>query len=216
MRVGVYVDGFNLFYGLKRFESFGQNYRWLDLGALAQRIRPHDEICRIRYFTARVDARDDVLSPRRQEVYIRALRTVENLSIHEGEFRTDKRMMPLVNPPDRENLVVNVWRTEEKGSDVSLASYLLVDGFRNDYDLAILITNDSDLMEPIKLAQEELGYEIGVHNPQARFSGRLRRVATFYRQINEADFAASQFPDTIIDQNGRRITRPAKWNDSNV
>lgn len=204
MRVGIYIDGFNVFYGLKRFEP-DRNYRWLDLYRLAERLRPGNEISIVRYFTARIHSRGDPVSPVRQDVYNQALKTHAPLMVHEGEFRTDKRRMPLVNAPNPENSVVDVWRTEEKGS-------LAADGFLGRYDMAVLITNDSDLIEPIRLVQDELGFEVGVYNPQERFSGRLNRIAAFYVQISEADFAASQFPDVVIDQNGRTITRPAAWN----
>lgn len=212
MRTGVFVDGFNLFYGLRRFERSGRNYRWLDLLQLAQRLRPNDDIKSIRYFTARLDGRIDPSSPRRQDLYIRALRTIACLEVHEGEFQTGKKSMPLVNPPNGERTLVNVWRTEEKGTDVSLASHLLMDGFQNRYELAIVISNDSDLTEPIQLVRSELELAVGVFNPQSGFSSRLNRVASFYTQINEQAYAGSQFPDVVIDRDGRRITKPEAWN----
>jgi hypothetical protein len=81
MRANVYVDAFNLYYGCLR----GTPYRWLDLAALCRRLLPNDEINRIRYFTALVSARsDDPQEPQRQLTYLRALRTIPNLSITPG------------------------------------------------------------------------------------------------------------------------------------
>ena len=73
--------------------------------------------------------------------------------------------MPLAHPPRVGPKTVEVVRTEEKGSDVNLASYLLLDGFRGDCEAAVVISNDSDLKVPIELAQAELGLVVGVINP---------------------------------------------------
>jgi hypothetical protein len=81
VRLNVYVDAFNLYYGCLRTSP----YKWLDLLALSQRLFPGDEIHRIRYFTALVSARaDDPRKPQRQQVYLRALGTLPCVSIHFG------------------------------------------------------------------------------------------------------------------------------------
>jgi hypothetical protein len=88
----------------------------------------------IRYFTARVrPLPNDPHAPQRQQVYLRALQTIPHLSIHYGMFLKNKKRMALVNPPPN---TAEVWSTEEKGSDVNLASHLLLDGFQGKYDLA--------------------------------------------------------------------------------
>ena len=62
---------------------------------------------------------------------------------------------------------------EEKGSDVNLASHLLVDGFRDRYDLAVVISNDSDLTEPVRFVREDLNKPVGVLNPHPNRSWEL-------------------------------------------
>src|SRR5438445_9261680 len=121
MRANFYVDGFNLYYGAFK----GTPDKWLDLQALFARVFPRDEINRIRYFTARVDARPpDNQQPARQQAYIRALETIPTLSVHYGQYRTRPTRMRLAKPPRIGPKTVAVLKTEEKGSDVNLASYL--------------------------------------------------------------------------------------------
>ena len=71
MLTNVYVDGFNLYYGCLK----GSPHKWLDLERLCcQLLASHNQIKRIRYFTARINSRpDDPQGPARQDAYLRAL-----------------------------------------------------------------------------------------------------------------------------------------------
>ena len=172
MKTNVYIDGFNLYYGCLRKTP----YKWLDLGALVSRLLPKDEINRIRYFTAHVSGRGgDHQQPQRQQIYLRALATIPNLSVHLGQFLTHPTRMPLANPGSGP-ATVEVLKTEEKGSDVNLATYLLLDAFEKDCEAAAVISNDSDLALPIELAMKKLGLVVGVINPHpsGHRSRRLR------------------------------------------
>ncbi len=73
-------------------------------------------------------------------MYIRALETIPNLSVHYGVFLVNKIMMPLVIPPAGGPITVEVWKTEEKGSDVNLATYLLLDAIDGDFEQAIVVS----------------------------------------------------------------------------
>lgn len=207
MRANVYVDGFNLYYGLVR----GTAYKWLDLSKLCRLLLPGDQISRIRYFTARIQPRpDDRGKAQRQQAFLRALETIPNLTIHYGHFLEYRVRMPLANPPARGRRTVEVLRTEEKGSDVNLATFLLVDGLERDYELAVIISNDSDLVEPIRVVRSKLGLEVGVLNPQRITSHALRKAASFYRPIRLGALKASQFPATLADARGT-IRKPRGW-----
>lgn len=159
MRTNVYIDGFNLYYGAVK----GTPYRWLDIARFCAVLLPRDTIQRIRYYTALVKPRPhDPDQAVRQATYLRALRTIPKLTIHEGHFLTHVVAMPsAVNPA----MLVQVIKTEEKGSDVNLAAHLLRDGFTNDFDVAIVVSNDSDLLEPIRIVQAELGKPVGGPEP---------------------------------------------------
>lgn len=211
MKTNVYVDGFNFYYGgVKRTP-----HRWLDLGALCRASLPNDFVNRIRYFTALV--KSDPSDPNRtvrQMVYLRALETVPNLSVHQGQFLKSTKRGMLVGPaiPGFGLVTVEVW--EEKGSDVNIAAYLLADGFRGDYEQAVLISNDADLVEPIRLVRNDLNLPVGVlspHRPSGKPSYHLQRVATFYRTVDRSLLSACHFPITLTDAEGRTIRKPATW-----
>ncbi len=211
-RVIVYVDGFNLYYGCLQ----GTPYRWLDLGTLCSRLLPNDHVVGIKYFTARVGPRPwNPKKSQAQEIYLRALRTVPNLSIHFGHFLTFEVSARLVKPPSAaKSPFRRVWKTEEKGSDVNLASHLLIDGFRARYDLAAVISNDSDLKEPVEFVRHDLQAPVGILNPHRRRSWALSPhdlpLGSFYKPIRTGALAGSLFPDTLADQNGS-FSKPPGW-----
>ncbi len=207
MRAYVYVDGLNLYYGAVK----GTPYKWLNLAELCHLLLPNDHIVQIKYYTAVVDARpDDPNAPTRQQFYLRALRTIPNLSIHFGHFLTQERSLLLVSPTPKGPKNARVYKTEEKGSDVNLATHLVRDGFRKEYEVAVVVTNDSDLLEPIRVVRHELGFPVGVLNPHPRPSRALLPHVTFIKQIRRGQLARSQFPDVLADANGK-FSKPTGW-----
>ena len=207
MIVNVYVDGFNVYYGCLR----GTPYKWLDLDALCRRLLPQDSVHRIRYFTALVTARPGNLqAPQRQLTYLRALETIPHMSIHLGHFLSHPVRMPLAHPRRGGAQTVEVIKTEEKGSDVNLATYLLLDAFHKDCETAVVITNDSDLKEPITLVQRELGIPVGVVNPHpVAFRSRALSPA-FFKQLRASPLPACQLPPVLTDAQGS-FHKPASW-----
>ncbi len=120
MEANVYIDGFNLYYGALKARPA---CKWLDMDAFArQLLLPGHTIKRIRYFIARVSAISDPQTPQRQATYLRALDTIPHLSIHAGTFRTNTVRLPLANPRPGGPNTAEVLKTEEKGSDVNLAT----------------------------------------------------------------------------------------------
>ncbi len=206
MKTNVYVDGFNLYYGAVK----GTSFKWLDLGKLCTFLLPGDKIGRIRYFTARIQPRDDPQQPQRQLTYLRALETIPILSVHYGSFLTNAVRLPLDPPPKQGPATVRVLKTEEKGSDVNLATYLLADAFDHEFEMAVIVSNDSDLALPIDIVQKKFGLRVGVLCPHARMSWELGKVASFQRPIRKRALAACQFPAALTDQLGT-ITKPAAW-----
>jgi hypothetical protein len=197
---------------------------------------PGITINRIRYFTALV--KSSVADPQmaqRQQFFIRALQTIPDLTVHYGHFLQSAVSMPLVSPPPIGSPLAKVWKMEEKGSDVNVATYMLVDAFRKDCDQLVVITNDSDFAEPIRIINKELRIPVGVFNPHTqdtanrkhRLSGRsgpapkatpsiaLRKVAKFVRQITsdgpDSHVGHSQFPPQLLDAEGRVIKKPPSW-----
>ncbi len=207
LSTNVYIDGFNLYYGCVK----GTPYRWLNLSKLCTMLLPGHNINCIRYFTALViPTPNDPQQLQRQLTYIRALKTIPNLSIHYGQFLTHSVFRPLTNPSTKGPKIAEVLDTKEKGSDVNLATYLLMDGFKKDCQVAVIISNDSDLVEPIRLAISELGLEVGVLHPHRRHVRELAQVASFYRPIRERVLKDCQFSTVIKDAVGN-ITKPSIW-----
>ncbi len=207
MKTWVYVDGLNLFYGCLK----GTPFKWLDLHRLCALRLPNHQIDRIKYFTARVEMRpNDPDRPAKQDSYLRALRTLPNLEIHYGHFLSHVVTMPLAQPVPGLPPLVKVIRTDEKGSDVNLASHLLHDGHLQRYELAIVVSGDSDLLAPVRLVMHDLKKPVGVLNPQKRTCRVLAFQATFYKHIRKGVLAASQFPNTLTDQHGT-FHKPATW-----
>jgi hypothetical protein len=206
----VYVDGFNLYYGCLK----GTSYRWLDLEALCARLLTKNIVHRIRYFTARVSARPNKPhDPVHQDMYLRALATLPSVSIHLGSFLTKPAKMPLAAPQPAGPKFAEVLKTEEKGSDVNLATYLLADVFREDAAAFVVISNDSDLTEPIRIVCHELGKPVGIinpHPPNKRSRALLSCKPTFFKQIRRGALAASQLPPSLADATGT-ITKPTGW-----
>ncbi len=103
-----------------------------------------------------------------------------------------------------------VIKTEEKGSDVNLATHLLVDAFTNAFELAVIISNDSDLLGPIRVVSERLGKQIGLLNPQKHVSVTLAPHVRFVKHIRAGVLAKCQFPQVVYDVNGS-FSKPMGW-----
>jgi hypothetical protein len=203
--VYVYIDGFNLYYGAVKDSPF----RWLNVEALCSRMLPHDNVVLIKYFTAIVSARPhDPQQPARQQAYLRALRTLPKVRIIFGHFLTHSVRMCLTGiiPPKK----VYVDKTEEKGSDVNIAAHLVNDGHLKRYVVAVVMSNDSDLMEPVRIVNQELGLPVGILNPHQHHSVALKAQATFMKRIRQADVAACQFPTIMNDAKGA-FHKPSTW-----
>ena len=208
MRVFLYVDGFNLYYRLLKQNA---GTKWLDLEALGSRLFPSDQIVAVRYFTALIKPLDDPRAPARQQVYIRALNTLPNSTIHYGYFQLETKRRFLKNPTPGQPKTVEAVLPEEKGSDVNLATELLVDAFNARFDMAAIITNDADLAGPIRVVEHELGLPVTVVHPTQWPAGELRKVnpSTMLR-LSVSTVRQSQFPETLTDDVGQ-FHRPQEW-----
>jgi hypothetical protein len=186
--------------------------KWLDLQLLANEIvHSDDKVDLIRYFTADVSPKaGDVDAPIRQSTYFRALRTLPNLVIHKGKFLPRVKHRPLQG---QENTYVFVHDTEEKGSDVNLASFLLLDCFLDKFDVAVVMSQDTDLLEPLRMVRDEFGKEIVVTwfeaSPQP---GKAHKeAASRILHLSEAMLRRCQFSDPVIGRGGQKIARPDLW-----
>lgn len=174
----------------------------------------------MRYFTANVKAsKHDPNAPVRQYMYIRALMTIPNLTIHKGRFALREVLLPqyplayINNNFNRPPQNVQVLKPEEKRSDVNLATYLLKDCYTDDFDEAVVISNDSDLTLPIQVVIQDCSKKVHIVNPhrRRRLSQELAKVASStMAEINKKHLASSQFPPQMVDSTGT-FQKPTSW-----
>jgi NYN domain len=212
MRTNFYIDAFNLYYSCLK----NGPYKWLNLVEFCRQSfpLPTNQLNRVRYFTALVKPYPtDPQQPVRQQAYLRALRTLPELTIHLGQYRKSKTYLKLVSPPPGGPDNAHVWKSEEKGSDVNLATYLLLDAFQDDFEAAVVVSNDSDLIEPIRVTRQVLHKKVVILFPclpGRHGSNELKAIATTHFNVDPAVLATSQFPSQINDGVGT-IHKPASW-----
>ena len=209
MITNVYIDGFNLYYRALKDTPF----RWLDLRKLSETLFPQDDIRRVCYFTARLDARPgNPNQPRRQLIYLRALATLPGFDAYYGAFRSGVKRRPLAVPVPGLPAHVLVRDSEEKGSDVNLATRLLVDGFNGEYEQAVVVSNDADFAGAMRYVRDHLGLRVTLVNPDPKKSSQkeLADAADYVKRLWKSHLRRSQFPDTLRDRVGV-ITKPATW-----
>lgn len=210
IRTSIYIDGLNLYYGCVR----NSPYKWLDLKKLfSQLLKKHNDIDRIQYFTAMVKPTPKNLNaPKRQHIYLQALQKhIPEIEIHYGHFLISKTNMPLAKTPHH---TVQILKTEEKGSDVNLAVNLLNDAWLDLYDCAVVVSNDSDMAESLKIVRKNFPAKIiGLITPgeNTRTSRKLSENAHFVKKIRNSFLRSSQLPDSIP---GTNIKKPDDWKDS--
>lgn len=212
----VYIDGYNLYYGLLK-ES--PDSKWLNLRALvAAMFKEKHEIRSIKFFTARVRTYPhDIAAEERQKIYLQALAAFGGVEIIEGFYSKKKIWLPHVNGKcktceESHAGMAHVVKLEEKRSDVNLAVAALVDAMRSDADCFVLVTGDSDQAGTVYALRHEFGKSVLVFNPHVAVSEHLKRAATYYAHIPRDLPAKCQLPDVIpIGTHGRTIHRPAAW-----
>lgn len=201
MRVGVYIDGYNLYYGGRAHCGRGRpGWRWLDVRALANTLIglrwPGESATRVVYCTARVNQAESPSASRDQSIYILALQLQNSIDVLElGRYvawpktdplaiRDERGRAKVIRPDGSETLDPNlpicrkldsegrsmleatVRRREEKGSDVNVASHLLFDVLTRAVDAVVVISNDSDLSLPLRLARQRV--PVGTVNPNTK------------------------------------------------
>lgn len=199
-RVIAYIDGFNLYFGLK--EKGWRRYYWLNVQALASTLlKPGQQLVFTKYFTSRVI--DNVDKQKRQTTFIEALETLSDFKIFYGKYRLNERVCQSCGSVD--------YVPNEKMSDVNIAVELLVDAFQDNFDVALLISADSDLTAALSSVKRMLpAKQIVVAFPPYRFSKDLAAITSHF-VIGRRAIARSQFPETVRKADGFALSRPSLW-----
>ncbi|MHB1769452.1 MAG: NYN domain-containing protein [Phycisphaerae bacterium] len=203
MNVICYVDGFNLYHGLK--SKGWKKYYWLDLWALAERfLHPGQVLVEVVYCTAKV--KDDVPALQRQLGYIDALQTTRTgVKVIYGHY--------LAKQVKCFNCGNTYTRHEEKMTDVNIACRVLTDAMDGRFDVALLVSGDSDLVPPVKIVQTRWPEKrVVVLFPPGRKSDALQR-AVGHRPISigEDKLRHSLLPDEVEVAPGKIVRRPMSW-----
>lgn len=200
-RVVAYIDGYNLYYGLRQADL--RTSRWLDLRALCGSIlQPDQHLVQVRYFTTRV--RNDPDSSARQSLYIDALTARSGITIDFGHFLSKEVVC-------RNCGNVHV-KNEEKKTDVNIAVRMLDDAYDDRFDVATLISGDSDLAPPIQSVRSRFPTKrVVVAFPPRRNSAELRRTANSWFQVSEASVRSSRLPNPVVGPGGIQIRAPRGW-----
>ncbi|UCE65129.1 MAG: NYN domain-containing protein [Candidatus Zixiibacteriota bacterium] len=200
----VYIDGFNLYYGLK--EKLWQKYYWLNIQNLSLNLLKQNQLLKkVKYFTARVSSHPgDPQKSKRQITFLEALETLTDTDIYYGKFlRKPIRCV-------RCGKTMNI--PEEKMTDVNIATELIVDAYANNFDTAILISADSDLSSPmINIKRLFPNKKLIVAFPPNRYSVELDKLAYDTLYITRSHLSRSQFPPTVKKADGFTLVRPTSW-----
>mgnify|MGYP000107864595 CR=1 FL=1 len=203
-RVISYIDGFNLYFGLRA--QGWRKYYWLDLVTLSTALlKQGQQLDHCHYFTARIRTNGhNAADMRRQTLYLEALSTLPGLSIYYGHY--------LEKQQHCRNCGATWPYYEEKMTDVNIATQLLCDAFEDRFDMALIVSADSDLTTPVAQVRVHFPHKRAIIAlPPKRRSHELTRAANGYFIINETTFRRSQLPATVTKPDGFVLQRPDHW-----
>src|SRR5262245_49218029 len=140
----------------------------------------------------------------RQNTYLEALSTFPQVNLHFGRF---------LNKPQQCRACGTQWSGyEEKMTDVNIAVRLLADAFEDRFDMALLLSADSDLTTPVQQVLSRFPEKrVVIAQPPGRNSTSLCRAASGYFTIGEVKLRRAQLPSSIVRCDGHPLARPDHW-----
>ena len=200
-RTITYIDGYNLYHGMR--DARLQSSRWLDLAALAESLlKPQQRLELVRYFTTMV--RGNPPKAMRQAAFVQALHARGGIEIDFGHFLSKTMKCPNCG---------NEWaKHEEKKTDVNIAVRILDDAYDNRFDVAMVVSGDSDLVPAIESIHTRFPKKrIIVAFPPRRHSTELQLVANESFTIGKGKIRSNRLPDPVITPEGIQLQAPAGW-----
>ena len=199
-RVIAYIDGFNLYFGMMEAGFF--HLKWLNLVNLVSNLlKSNQELICVKYFTSRVSNNPE--KQKRQSLYLEALESV-GVKLYFGNYQRDTIEC---------NRCGNIWpKFNEKMTDVNIATQILEDAYKDSYDMAMLISGDSDLVPPIRAVHASfVDKRVFVAFPPKRFNNSISLVAKGSLIIGRKKLLDSQFDNSIPKTDGYILTKPVEW-----
>lgn len=199
-RVIAYIDGFNLYFGIR--EAGFDQCRWLNVKKLIESLlQPNQELVGVKYYTSRVSNNPD--KQKRQSTYLDALMSI-GVEIFYGNYQDNNLECKRCG---------NVWKSaKEKMTDVNIATAIIVDAFKEQYDMAMLISGDSDLTPPIKEVHNLFkNRRVFIAFPPKRHNSSMAIVAKGSLTIGRKKLVDAQFDDEVISKTGFKLKIPIDW-----
>ena len=165
-------------------------------------LKPDQELVTTKYFTSRIASPPDKV--KRQSIFIEALETLDNFKIYYGNYQSNAKTCRKCGNIES---VPN-----EKMTDVNIAVEMLADAFQDFFDVAILVSGDSDLTAPmLKIKKLFPSKKITLAFPPERFSFALSQIADGHFMLGRRTLAKSVFSDEVKKKNGYILKRPERW-----
>jgi hypothetical protein len=216
LRVGFFVDGFNLYHSVAAFaeETSDESVKWLDLQGLARGIlpliSPTASLASIHYFTA-IPEHLYLADPgrlQRHRTYVRALTAhgATRPAVVLGRIAQQQVQVKTATG----GVIGSLWR--EKGTDVALAMSLLREASNGGLDEAVIISGDADYLPAVKVFREmypRLGLRFAF--PRGRASKELLREAPNSFTLTSAAYLSHRLPERIRLPSGKFLHCPAEW-----
>ena len=199
-RVVAYIDGFNLYFGMR--EAGYDNCRWLNIKKLVESLlKSHQELLSIKYFTSRVSNSPD--KQKRQSTFIDALEST-GIKIIYGKYQDGSTECKRCG---------NIWPTsKEKMTDVNIATAIIIDAYKNEFDMAMLISGDSDLTPPIKEVHNLFkDKRVFIAFPPKRHNSSMALVAKGSEIIGRKKLVDARFEEEVISKTGYKLKIPPEW-----
>lgn len=199
-RVVVYIDGFNLYFGM--LDAGFNHCKWLNVEKLVRSyLTANQKLIEIKYFTSRIT--NNPQKQKRQTTYLEAIETTEVKIIY-GLYKAKQI--------ECENCGHNWNISNEKMTDVNIATHIIIDAFHDKYDTAILISGDSDLVPPIKAVHQNFPNKVvSVFFPPNRHNNTVAGAAKGSQIIGRKKLSDSQFEENIKKRDGFILHKPADW-----
>lgn len=215
-RVACFIDGFNLYHAIDDLRF--NHLKWVNLWKLAETFTDpaHHELVSVYYFSAFATWLPD--RERRHRAFVDAQRAFGVIPIM-GRFKEKDRRCQACGA---------TWKAhEEKETDVNLALWLLKEAFADTYDVALLVSADSDLAPAVRLVRgtfpakkvkilappgrshsAEMAAAVGIPNPCPPAVNRRKHLGW----IKQTHLEGCLLPQQVVDPTGSVVAvRPAKW-----